>query len=83
MADIRITLPVEGMTCGACAVTVQKRLQQEAGVKDASVNYATGKSTVTIDDSKVTVAGLVSAVRDAGYDCGKSTMLFAVDTSPR
>jgi Cu+-exporting ATPase len=79
MADARITLPVEGMTCGACAVTVQKRLLQETGVKEAAVNYATGKSTVTIDDSQVSVANLVSAVRDAGYDCGKSTMSFAVE----
>jgi Cu+-exporting ATPase len=67
------------MTCGACAVTVQKRLLQEDGVKDATVNYATGKSTVTIDASAVSVAQLVSAVRDAGYDCGKTTVVFNVE----
>ncbi len=79
MADARITLPVEGMTCGACAVTVQKRLLKEPGVKEAAVNYATGKSTVTIDDSRTSVANLVSAVRDAGYDCGKTSISFEVE----
>ncbi len=79
MAESRITLPIEGMTCGPCAVTVQKRLLQERGVKDAAVNYATGKSTVTIDDTQVSVANLVTAVRDAGYDCGKSMMSFTVE----
>jgi len=67
------------MTCGACATTVQKRLLQEAGVKDAAVNYATGKSTLTVDETDVRVADLVRAVRDAGYDCAKATLSFGVD----
>ena len=79
MADARITLPVEGMTCGACATTVQKRLSQAAGVREANVNYATGKATITIDDRSVAVADLVSAVRDVGYDCAKTTVTFGID----
>jgi Cu+-exporting ATPase len=79
MGSQRITLPVEGMTCGACATTVQKRLQQASGVHDAIVNYATGKATVHIDDTQVSVAELVRAVRDSGYDCGKATVVIAVE----
>jgi Cu+-exporting ATPase len=79
MADARVTLPVEGMTCGACAVTVQKRLLQADGVRDAAVNYATGKATVTIDESRVKVADLVHAVRDAGYDCAKAEVTFGIE----
>ena len=79
MANARITLPIEGMTCGACAMTVQKRLLEEQGVQDASVNYATGKSTVTINDSDTSVARLVTAVRDAGYDCAKTSITFGVE----
>ncbi len=79
MANARITLPIEGMTCGACAMTVQKRLLEEDGVLDASVNYATGKSTVTINDSDTSVAQLVTAVRDAGFDCAKTSITFGVE----
>jgi Cu+-exporting ATPase len=79
MARARITLPVEGMTCGACAITVQKRLERADGVDEAVVNYATGKATVTIDDTAVKVADLVSAVRDAGYDCTKATLTFGIE----
>jgi Cu+-exporting ATPase len=79
MGSQRITLPVEGMTCGACATTVQKRLQQASGVHDAVVNYATGKATVQIDDTQVSVAELVRAVRDSGYDCAKATVVIAVE----
>ena len=79
MANARITLPIEGMTCGACAMTVQKRLLDEHGVQDAAVNYATGKSTVTINDSDTSVARLVAAVRDAGFDCAKTSITFSVE----
>lgn len=79
MANARITLPVEGMTCGACAATVQKRLEQSDGVQDAAVNFATGKATVTIDDSHAKVADLVRAVREAGFDCAKATVTFGIE----
>jgi len=79
MASSRITLPVEGMTCGACAATVQKRLEQAPGVMDAAVNYATGKATVTLDDARAKVADLVRAVREVGYDCAKAVVTFGIE----
>ncbi len=79
MADSRITLPIEGMTCGACAVTVQKRLNEQAGVSDASVNYATARASVVFDDERVAVADLVRAVREVGYDAAKTTVEFAIE----
>jgi Cu+-exporting ATPase len=75
----RIVLPIEGMTCGACAVTVQDRLARAPGVLDASVNYATGRATVTLADGGPGVVELVKAVRDAGYDCGKALVEFPVE----
>src|SRR5512134_2297609 len=75
----RIVLPIEGMTCGACAVTVQSRLARAPGVLDASVNYATGRATVLLADGGPEVAELVKAIRDAGYDCGKALVEFPVE----
>ncbi len=79
MADARVTLPVEGMTCGACAATVQKRLAREPGVRDAAVNFATGKATVVLDERRTRVADLVKAVREAGYDCAKTEVRFGIE----
>lgn len=79
MANARISFPVEGMTCGACAVTVQKRLAEEPGVADAAVNYATGKATLTIDEGRVKVADLVRAIREVGYDSGKVAVELAIE----
>ncbi len=67
------------MTCGACAITVQQRLQAYPGVRDASVNYATARATITLDSSEVQVADLVKAVREAGYDCAKAEVEFRIE----
>jgi Cu+-exporting ATPase len=75
----RISLPIEGMTCGACALTVQDRLQRAPGVAGATVNYATGRATVTLADGAPPVSALVAAVREAGYDCGRVTAELRVD----
>ena len=79
MSDTRIILPIEGMSCAACAATVQRALGGAAGVSSATVNYATGKAAVDYDDARTHVAELMQAVRAAGYDCGKASVTFGVD----
>src|SRR5262249_11170583 len=78
MADQRLTLPIEGMSCAACAVTVQAALGAVPGVAPASVNYATGKASVDYDDTKTGIVPLVHAVREAGYDAGQGRVNFVV-----
>src|SRR5256714_3651747 len=79
MSKARILLPIEGMSCAACATTVQEALGGVAGVTSATVNYATGKAAVDYDDARTHAAELIHTVRSAGYDCGKASVTFAVD----
>jgi Cu+-exporting ATPase len=78
MGKSRIVLPIEGMSCAACAVSVQEALATAPGVTSASVNYATAKAAVDYDDAQTGVAGLVKAVRGAGYACDQATVTFNV-----
>ena len=78
MANQRLTLPIEGMSCAACAVTVQGALGAVSGVAQATVNYATGKASVDYDDTQTGIAALVHAVREAGYDAGQARVSFVV-----
>ena len=68
-----VTLPLSGMSCAACATTIQRTLQQVPGVEAAGVNYATSRASVQFDPAKTTVADLVAAVRDVGYDVLEAT----------
>ncbi len=79
MSKTRIVLPIEGMSCASCALTVQEALGTAGGVATATVNYATGKAAVDYDDAQTHVAELIKTVRAAGYDCGKASVTFSVE----
>src|SRR5690606_28764178 len=58
-AAARVTLPVEGMTCAACQVRVQRVLAKTPGVDTASVNLMLHNAVVTYDAQQVSPADLV------------------------
>jgi cation-transporting ATPase V len=62
----RLDFEVEGMTCGSCAVRVQRVLGRQPGVASAEVNFATGKARVA-PDGAVDVGDLQNAVERIGY----------------
>ena len=56
------------MTCAACQARVQRALQSEPGVSDATVNLVTNSAAVVYDPTTVTPQRLIDAVRATGYD---------------
>jgi len=79
MANRRIVLPIEGMSCGSCATAVQQRLRETSGVANATVNYTTGRATVELNDGSGVVADLVRAIRETGFDCAKASTTIELD----
>ncbi|MCF2489413.1 heavy metal translocating P-type ATPase [Dyadobacter sp. CY347] len=65
--NIKETFPVLGMSCAACAVSVESMLKSVKGVHDAGVNYATQTAWAEYEDT-VTPLELQNAVRAVGYD---------------
>ena len=45
----RVDLPITGMTCAACARTIERKLTKVAGVHKAGVNFATARATIEYD----------------------------------
>ncbi len=68
MGDKEVVLPVTGMTCANCAMTIERSLSKAQGVKEARVNLASEKAVVVYDPSLVRSEGLVNSIREAGYD---------------
>jgi P-type Cu+ transporter len=62
----RISLRIEGMSCGSCAAQVEKRLNRIDGV-EAAINLATATATVAYPPGSVAPEDLVAAVTQAGY----------------
>lgn len=62
----RWDLPIEGMSCAACAARIEKGLGKRAGVVSARVNFATKVATVEAGPG-VGVDELVRAVDELGF----------------
>jgi Cu+-exporting ATPase len=54
------------MTCASCATRIEKKLNRMGGVT-ATVNYATEKAAVTVEDPAVGLDDLVATVERTGY----------------
>jgi Cu+-exporting ATPase len=63
----RIDLPVEGMTCAACAVRIGKGLGKLDGVTQADVNLAAARATVHYDPSKIGRREFAEKIESLGY----------------
>ena len=61
-----IELPIEGMTCAACATRIEKNLNKLSGVQ-AVVNFANEKAHVNYDESQVRTDTLINTIEKSGF----------------
>jgi Cu+-exporting ATPase len=62
----QIELPIEGMTCAACAIRIEKNLNKLSGVQ-AVVNFANEKAHVNYDENQVKTDTLISTIEKTGF----------------
>ncbi|MCF0073583.1 heavy metal translocating P-type ATPase [Dyadobacter sp. CY261] len=62
-----IILPVTGMSCAACAVSVESMLGHTKGVVNAGVNYANQSVSVTYDPDLVDLPEMDRVLQSIGY----------------
>ncbi len=74
----RVDLPLEGMSCAACAARIQDGLSHVPGVVQAAVNFAANRATVQFDPSRAGVASLVQTVRELGYGVGLARVAIPI-----
>jgi thioredoxin 1 len=63
----RKILPILGMDCPACALTIEKRLRKLEGVKEAKVNYMTQNVAIIYDPSKIGIPKIEKTIEELGY----------------
>lgn len=64
----KTTITVGGMTCAACVRRVESALKSARGVKDAVVNLATAKATLTLSPDWAGIEELKKILSDTGYE---------------
>ncbi len=60
------TFPVTGMTCAACASSVETILMHTDGVHSAAVNYASSSVAISWDE-RISAQGINQALQEVGY----------------
>ena len=75
--------PILGMSCASCAARVDKTLNGQPGVQEASVNYASATAQVIYDANVCSPVSLKAAVQNAGYDLLTDSQADAADESEK
>jgi Cu2+-exporting ATPase/Cu+-exporting ATPase len=63
----KLTIPVKGMHCASCAITIQKTLNKSKGVINCEVNYGNEKAKIEFDPAITTVEELSKSIEPLGY----------------
>ena len=64
----KTTLLLGGMTCAACVRRVEAALSGIPGVREAAVNLATSRATLTHVADRIDTSTLKKVIEDAGYE---------------
>jgi Cu+-exporting ATPase len=73
-----VNLPILGMTCANCAVTVERALKRTEGVDEALVNLSSERVAVTYDGSQTDLTDLVGSIKNAGYDVAMGEAVLSI-----
>jgi copper chaperone CopZ len=69
-----VTIPVEGMSCAACAGRVKRALKNMPGVQTVQLNLEHRNAEVTYLDGQQSPERIVAAINQLGYKAGIPTM---------
>ena len=72
----QLDLPIAGMTCGACAVRLEKALSRAGGVNRAVVNFATERANIEYDPTVVDLTRISEAVTGAGFNVAHDRLIL-------
>ncbi|MFP1807870.1 heavy metal translocating P-type ATPase [Lonsdalea quercina] len=73
VADQRVSLAVDGMSCVACAARIEKVLNKVDGVT-ATVNFAAGRAQVSVTPGSATPEFLIARIERAGFTARQVTV---------
>ena len=63
-----LVIPVKGMHCATCALSISNNLYKKEGIKKADVNYGTEKAVVEYDPDKISLEEIGETIRELEYE---------------
>ena len=59
---------IAGMTCAACAVSVESYVKPLDGVHNVTVNYPNQSAVIDFDETIISITKIKSKLKEIGYD---------------
>ncbi|TVR87420.1 MAG: copper-translocating P-type ATPase [Spirochaetaceae bacterium] len=66
--EIKDTLVIDGMSCAACAASIETVLKGVPGIQEAGVNFASEKLNLRYDPDTIRLSEIKKRVKDVGYE---------------
>ena len=78
-AQKRVSLDIQGMTCGACVARLERAFNRTDGIEKANVNLPLEKATLVVDPTIIAFDDLRSIVERTGFGVGTQSRIYFVD----
>lgn len=62
-----VSIPIQGMTCAACARTIERVVGKLNGIESAVVNFATEKASIKYNPNAIRLSEIKRSIAKAGY----------------
>lgn len=66
-----VSIPVMGMTCASCVLTIEKAVSNLPGVAKININVASEKAVVEYDKKITSLDEIKARIQQVGYEIGK------------
>lgn len=71
-----VTIKIDGMHCGNCAASVEKKLKATEGVEEAKVSFPKKEAWIKYDDQKTSVAKLREVIKAPASKRHKASLIL-------
>lgn len=75
--NTKLTIPIKGMHCASCAMTIEKTLKNAEGVTSCEVNYGNEKAKLDFDPNVTNISELSKKIEPFGYSLRQDTDVSA------
>lgn len=75
---VRLDIPIVGMDCASCAVTVEKSIKSTRGVEKANVNFNNEKATIVYNPKEANLQAITDSVKSSGYRVGGASVRIGI-----
>lgn len=78
-SNLKINLPISGMSCASCAQTIENSLKTLNGVHQANVNFANETASVTFNPTITNMSNIQSNIEKIGYGLKTDKIILKIN----